>query len=60
MKKPKELSVEGTPLLIARIAKSLGALVTTAMQPKSFVAKKRVENALLTIKRLLHLAIEFP
>jgi hypothetical protein len=58
MKKLKELSVEGTPLLIMKNAKSLGALVTTTMNPKSFVAQKRVDNAILTLKRLQHLPIE--
>ena len=33
MKKLRTLSVEGSPLLIVQDAKSLGALVTTAMQP---------------------------
>ena len=54
----KTLTVQGTPLLIVKDAKSLGALVTTAMNPKSFIAKKRVANAVLTVKRLQHLPIE--
>ncbi len=40
MKKLKELSVECTPLLIMQNAKSFGALVTTAMNPKPPVAKR--------------------
>ncbi len=57
-KRQKELAVEGTPLLIVKYAKSLGALVTTAMNPKSFIAKKRVANAILIAKRVQHLPIE--
>jgi hypothetical protein len=58
MKNLKTLTVQRTPLLIVKDAKSLGALVTTAMNPKTFIAKKRVQNAVLTVKRLQHLPIE--
>ncbi len=58
MKKLKEISVEGTPLLIVQDAKFLGALVTTAMNPNSLVTKKRMDNSLLAIKILQHLTID--
>ena len=64
-KRQKEIAVEGTPLLIVKYAKSLGALVTTAMNPKSFIAKKRVANAipvsysLLTLPPILLFLLSF-
>ena len=58
IKKLKSLVVEGKPLLITKDAKSLGALVTTALNPKSFIVKRRIEHALLAAKRLQQLPIE--
>ncbi len=54
----QETSGRGTPPLIVKDAKSLSALVTTAMNPKSVIARKRVANAVLTAERLQHLPIE--
>ena len=54
----KDLSVEGSPSLIVQDAKSLEALVTTAMQPKNFIQRKRIDNALLSVGRLQHLPLE--
>ncbi len=54
----KDLSVEGSPLLIAQDATSLEALVSTAMQPNNFIQRKRTDNDLLLVRRLQHLPIE--
>ena len=58
IKKLQILFLEGKPLLITKDAKSLGALVTTALNPKSFIVKRRIEHALLAAKRLQQLPIE--
>ena len=54
----RTLSVEGSPLLIVKDAKSLGALVTTAMLPSNLIQKKRIEDTILSVKRLQRLPVE--
>ena len=50
IKKLKLLRVDDKPLLIVKNAKSLGALVTTAMTPSSFIVSKRCDTALDSVK----------
>ncbi len=49
-KKLRALRVGDKPLLIVENAKSLGALVTTAMTPSNFIVNKRGESALDSLK----------
>ena len=56
--KLRALRIGDSPLLIVKNAKSLGALVSAATHPSNFIAKKRIDAAVLTAKRIQKLLIE--
>ena len=56
--KLRSLRIEGSPLLIVKNEKTLGALVSSATHPSNYIAKKRVDAAVLTAKRIQKLPIE--
>ena len=49
----------GHPATYIQDAKTLGAMVASAARPSSFIAKKRVDAAVLSVKRLQELPIYF-
>ena len=56
--KLRALRIGDSPLLTVKNAKSLGALVSAVAHPSNFIAKNRIDAAVLTAKRIQKLPIE--